>query len=168
MKRKRIRVGIDCAMIKVFLSPSSRSPHIYPAKLGVELYHSVISGSIRKRSSEISVSRVKNDEKRKTNRRKKREVGHTASTIWIPPLNHLYLLRFFLCHASNSFTTEATPRVFPAGVSTIQARGTFSSEKRPPLTPATVTSLINLSGWTRRQSSISTGDTWAPETLRVS
>ena len=66
MKRKRIRVGIDCAMIKVFLSPSSRSPHIYPAKVGVELYQLVIAGSIRKRSSEISVSGVKNKKRKET------------------------------------------------------------------------------------------------------
>ena len=87
---------------------------------------------------------------------------------WTPPLSHLYLLRFFLCHASNSSTTAATLRFLPAGVSTIQAQGTFSSEKRPPLTPAMETLLMSLPGCARRQSSISWRDTWAPEILRAS
>jgi len=57
---------------------------------------------------------------------------------------------------------------FPAKFSTIHALGIFSSEVRPPETPATVTSLMSFSGCSRRQFSISTGDTCAPETFSVS
>ena len=94
----------------------------------------------------------------------------TESTTSMPPLSHLYLLRFSWCHFSSSPITFALPHslLAPRSLSTIQARGTFSSSVRPPETPATVASVIRCKGWARRQSSISTGETWAPETLRVS
>jgi len=55
--------------------------------------------------------------------------------------------------------TSADPTFFPSGLKTIQALGTFSSDVRPPETPATVTSVMYLAGWARRQSSISFGET---------
>ena len=116
----------------------------------------------------ISESRRIASSEHKDGWKKNKDRVHTSSTTSKPPLNHLYLLRFFWCHDSNTFITADAPRFFPAKFSTIHALGIFSSEVRPPETPATVTSLMSFSGCSRRQFSISTGDTCAPETFSVS
>lgn len=92
----------------------------------------------------------------------------TLSTHAIPPLNHLYLLSRSCTHASSRAVTSCSPSATPAGESTIHARGTRSSEVRPPETPATLASMISLSGCARSVFSISTGETCTPETLSVS
>ncbi|KAG1796187.1 uncharacterized protein BJ212DRAFT_484091 [Suillus subaureus] len=86
----------------------------------------------------------------------------------MPPLNHLYRLRRSCTHALSRVTTSFSPNAVPAGDNTIHARGMRSSEVRPPETPATLTSVISLSGCARIAFSISTGDTCIPEILSVS
>lgn len=95
-----------------------------------------------------------------------------SSTTSIPPRSHLYLLKFSLCHRSSSFITFSFPQPFfaslPTSLRTTHALGTFSSFVRPPLTPATLASVMIPWGFERRQFSISTGETWEPDTFRVS
>jgi hypothetical protein len=117
-----------------FLSAFSLySTHIYLEEPSVVPYQWAISGSRGIASSEHEMD----------TRRLRR---NTSSTTSIPPLSHLYLLRFFWCHDSNSFITADAPRFFPERLNTTHALGTFSSEVRPPETPATVTSLMSFSG----------------------
>lgn len=92
----------------------------------------------------------------------------TESTTSIPPLNHLYLLKFALDQSSNSFIDFCTPFSLASSLNTSHALGTFSSDVRPPETPATQTSTRSLPGCMRKTSSISVGETCTPETLRVS
>ena len=80
----------------------------------------------------------------------------------------MYLLKFFLIHASSVCTTARSPLRRPSSLSTSHARGIFSSLVRPPVTPATQTSVMSRSGCTRSVSSTSFGETCAPETLSVS
>jgi hypothetical protein len=76
----------------------------------------------------------------------------------------LYGLRRFRIHACSSTTTASAPRVAPVALSTTHARGSRSSDVRPPpLTPATVTSEMSCSGCSRSVSSSSLGETCMPE-----
>lgn len=94
--------------------------------------------------------------------------SRTVSTTSNPPRNHLYLLRFFSDQIFKSLMTPTSPRFLPASLRTIHARGTFSSDVRPPDTPATDTSEIHFLGCAKRTFSISTGETCRPETFNVS
>lgn len=101
-----------------------------------------------------------------------------AFTTSIPPLNHLYLLSLSLTHASSLRCTSSAPRRCPAGLRTIQARGTLSSvsnalrvDKDDVIgweTPATAASVMSFSGWSSKTASSSAGDTCAPDIFNVS
>ena len=93
---------------------------------------------------------------------------HTSATTSNPPLNHFCFVRFCRDHSSSTLMVLVAPSLLPALLRTIHARGTFSSDVRPPLTPATTTSSIRRSGWANNAISSSDGETWTPETLRVS
>ena len=71
---------------------------------------------------------------------------HTSATTSNPPLNHFCFVRFCRDHSSNTLMVLVAPSLLPALLRTIHARGTFSSDVRPPLTPATTTSSIRRSG----------------------
>lgn len=64
--------------------------------------------------------------------------------------------------------TSDSPSASPVGERTTHARGTRSSAVRPPLTPATLTSMMRFSGCLSNVSSISVGDTCIPDILSVS
>ena len=92
----------------------------------------------------------------------------TSSTACIPPRNHLCLLSRERVHSSSAAKTASAPCCFPRLESTTHARGTSSSDRRSPFTPATAMSVISWAGCSKIVSSISVGETWLPETLRVS
>ena len=98
------------------------------------------------------------------------DVYLTSATNWIPPLNHLYLLRFVLTQCSSLSRTACSFSWRPCLLSTTHARGLISSDIRDPgtCTPATVASLTMPLGSARSTSSISAGDTWRPDIFRVS
>jgi hypothetical protein len=92
----------------------------------------------------------------------------TSPTTSIPPRSHLYLVRFSCVQVMRVSIVFTSPLRLPSSLRTTHARGTFSSDVRPPLTPATDTSIIRWSGCALKTDSISVGDTWFPDTFRVS